>query len=105
MEIIDKKTYLIISCKKLQDFHHLIHFLQNDIDKQMSLIINLLNSNINETIIIEALLPFSLNWEKQNKSFILVSNIRRESLRGMVSIKSLEEAIDFFHMEDLTRSI
>ena len=40
----------------MQDFRHLIHFLQNDIDKQMSLIINLLQSNINETIIIEALL-------------------------------------------------
>ena len=105
MRIIDKKTYLIISCKNLKDLNHLIHFLHHDIDKQMNLIINLLQSNINETIIIDTLLPFSLNWEKQNKSFILVSNIRRESLRGMMSIKSLEEAIDFFHMEDLTRSI
>ena len=65
----------------------------------------MLEYDFDDKRIVSNLLPFSLNWQKRNKSFILVSNIRKKLLKDIVSIKSLEEAIDFFHMEELTRNI
>ena len=65
----------------------------------------MLNFQTDEGMVVSNLLPFYLNWEKRNKSFILVSNFRKSSTVDIVSIQNEEEAIDFFHMEDLTRNI
>ena len=105
MDIVNHEKYSIINCNTLKDFTLLVNFLNDNILDTPHLIINFLNASIDKNIIISDLLPFYLNWQKRNKSFILVSNIRKESLKELVSIKSLEEAIDFFHMEELTRSI
>ena len=105
MEICRYKKYLTINCKNLHNLSSLIDYLHNQTKTCPHIIINFLECDIDENIIISSLLPFYINWQKRNKSFILVSNIRKESLNDIVSIKSLDEAIDFFHMEELTRNI
>ena len=105
IDVISYEKYSIINCNDLPNLNLLIDFLNRNILDCPHLIINFLKSNVDKNIIISSLVPFYLNWQKRNKSFILVSNIRKESLKDLVSIKSLEEAIDFFHMEELTRSI
>ncbi len=82
----------------------LSNFLTNN-NVMSSVIINLLKSNLDKDEVALKLLPFHLNWEKRNKTFILVSNIGRNISNQLVLIKTLEEAIDFFHMEQLTRNI
>ena len=82
----------------------LSNFLTNN-DVMSSVIINLLKSDLDKDEVVLKLLPFHLNWEKRNKTFILVSNIGRNISNQLVLIKTLEEAIDFFHMEQLTRNI
>lgn len=104
MDIINHDKYLIIHCLK-QDFSLLINFLNTHNSDCPNIIINMLECDFDDNKIVSNLLPFYLNWQKRNKSFILVSNIRKKLLKDIVSIKSLEEAIDFFHMEELTRNI
>ena len=105
MDLINHDKYSIITCDNLTSFNSLINFLHKNSLNYQHIIINCLNSNVKDSVIVKSLLPFYLSWEKRNKSFILVSNIRNKSLKGLISIKTLEEAIDFFYMEELTRSI
>ena len=105
MDVIDHENYTIINCLNSNSWTVLLEFLNQHILDCPNLIINMLELDMDEDVVITTLLPFYLNWQKRNKSFILVSNFRKESLKGVISIKSLEEAIDFFHMDDLTRNI
>jgi hypothetical protein len=105
MNVINHDRYSIIKCLKPDSFTLLIDFLNKHSIDCPNVIINMLECDVDENKIVSNLLPFSLNWQKRNKSFILVSNIRKKLLKDIVSIKSLEEAIDFFHMEELTRNI
>jgi len=105
MNIDDKEKYIIINCDNLKDLNPLISYLTMNCEYCPHLIINLLKTNIDKDIIVSTLSPFYLNWQKRNKSFILVSNIRKELQNSLIVIASLEEAIDFFHMEELTRII
>jgi|TARA_B100000530_G_C15911753_1_gene469658 hypothetical protein len=104
MKVKQHNNYLLIKLTKNTKIEHLIDFLQK-CDPNNSLIIDVLNTNISDDLIISKLLPFHFIWQKTNNSFILVSNIRKKLLNDMVSIKTLEEALDFFHMEQLTRNI
>ena len=105
MNIDDKEKYIIINCDNLKDLNPLISYLTMNCEYCPHLIINLLKTNIDKDIIVSTLSPFYLNWQKRNKSFILVSKFRKKSTVDIISIQSVEEAIDFFHMEDLTRNI
>jgi hypothetical protein len=105
MDLVHYENYSIINCNSLKSFHLLIGFLKGKQTDCPNIIINMLELDADENIVISTLLPFSLNWEKRNKSFILVSNFRKQSVSDIISIKTIEEAIDFFHMEDLTRNI
>ena len=105
MDIQYFDKYSIINCNNLDSFNLLITFLKTQTTNYPNLIINMLNFQTDEGMVVSNLLPFYLNWEKRNKSFILVSKFRKTSIVDIVSIQSLEEAIDFFHMEDLTRNI
>jgi len=105
MDLVHYEKYSIINCNSLNSFNLLIDFLKEKQTDCPNIIINMLELDTDENIVISNLLPFYLNWEKRNKSFILVSNFRKQSVCDIISIKSIEEAIDFFHMEDLTRNI
>ena len=105
MNVVHYEKYAIINCCNYHSFKLLVEFLNQHILDCPNLIMNMLELDVDEDLIIKTLLPFYLNWQKTNKSFILVSNFRKESLKGVISIKSVEEAIDFFHMDDLTRNI
>ena len=105
MDVVNYDKYSIITCLKSDSLTLLIEFLNTHTIDCPNVIINMLEYDSDEDKVASNLLPFSLNWQKRNKSFILVSNIRKKFLKDMISIKSLEEAIDFFHMEELTRNI
>ncbi len=105
MDLIRKKDYFLILIKEDSDFLDLIFSLKTAELNGNHLIINLLHCNLSHSFIIDSLLPFHFIWQKTNNSFILVSNIRKKLLKSLISISSLEEAIDFFHMEQLTKKL
>ena len=104
MKVTEHHSYVLIKLEKKTKIEDLLDFLER-CDRNHSLIIDLLNANIPDNLIVSKLLPFHFIWQKTNNSFILVSNIRKKLLNDMVSIKTLEEALDFFHMEQLTRNL
>ncbi len=105
MKLTSESHYTLIKLEKSKDLKSLIKFLNNSKSKNINLIIDLLDCDINHNGIVESLLPFHFIWQKRNNSFILVSNIRKKILNNLISISTLEEALDFFHMEQLTRNI
>ncbi|MBE37728.1 MAG: hypothetical protein CMP50_03655 [Flavobacteriales bacterium] len=105
MNIENKGKYSIITCNNLNDLNLLVSYLNTNFKEPPNLIINLLELNADDQIILSKLSPLYLNWQKRNKSFILVSKIRKKLQNSLITIASLEEAIDFFHIEELTRII
>jgi|MDSW01.2.fsa_nt_gb hypothetical protein len=104
MKIINKTNYYLCELKKKKDFSKLIDFL-NLSQANLSVIINLLDWSYNPIDVYQSLLPFHFIWQKTNKSFILVSNMKTKDFQELIIINSLEEALDYFHMEELTRNI
>ena len=105
MQLINYKDYTVIHVKKSAKLDKLIDFLKTSSFNPIHLIIDVSGTTIPHDIIVSELLPFHFLWVKQHKSFILISTIRKKVLKELVSLRSLEEAIDFFHMEQLTRNI
>lgn len=105
MEVTRHNNYVLIKLEENTKIDTLIQFLNKCSPSVDSLIIDMLDFNISDNIIVKKILPFHFSWQKTNNSFILVSNIRKKLLQDMISIKTLEEALDFFHMEQLTRNI
>ena len=105
MKSIKCKNYLILELNESSNLELLLKFLSKNSTHCPNIIIDILNFKINEQQFIKAIFPFHLNWEKRNKSFILVSNIGKGVLKSIISLKTIEEALDFFHMEELTRNI
>ena len=98
--------YTIISINSTSDLEDLIPALSNPPLNKENIIIDLLKSTASSQWIVQNLHPFYYIWKKNNQSFILVSHvIRDKSLKGIILINSLEEAIDFFNMDYLTRNI
>jgi hypothetical protein len=104
MTIIKNTNYYLCEVKKNKDFSKLIDFL-NVSQANSSIIINLLDWNYNTIDVYQSLLPFHFIWQKTNKSFILVSNMKKKDFQELIVINSLEEALDYLHMEELTRNI
>ena len=105
MDLIRKKDYFLILIKEDGDLLDLISSLKTEKLKGNHLIIHLLHCNLSHSFMIDSLLPFHFIWQKTNNSFILVSNISKKITKEIVSIQTLEEALDFFHMEQLTKNI
>jgi len=104
MKVAHFENYSILELEKTSQLGELKAFLLKHNNTCPHIIIDVINFNTDDETV-KTLLPFYLNWEKRNKSFILVSRIEKESLKNLVSLSSREEAIDFFHMEELTRTI
>ena len=105
MNIIKNDLYIILKLNNYSSWDTLHNYLTKSKNHTSNIIINLLSSDLDTDEVVLKLVPFSITWEKKNKSFILVSNIGRKISNNLILIKTLEEAIDFFHMDQLTRSI
>ena len=108
MKIISFDDYVLIQINRKDKIITLVDYLELFTFKTSSpnnVIINLLDTAISSHLIIKHLLPFHFIWQKRNNSFILVSNMSKKISKDLVSIQSLEEALDFFYMEQLTRNI
>tara|TARA_B100000427_G_scaffold297261_1_gene277505 strand:+ start:984 stop:1301 length:318 start_codon:yes stop_codon:yes gene_type:complete len=105
MKVAHFENYSILELDKTSQLGELKSFLLKHNNTCPHIIIDIINFNIDNDETVKTLLPFYLNWEKRNKSFILVSLIEKDSLKNLVSLSSREEAVDFFHMEELTRTI
>ena len=105
MKVTPFEKYSILELERSSKLHSLITFLEKSESLCPHIIIDIMNFSIDDNKIINKLRPFHINWEKRNKSFILVSLIEKELLQDLISLSSREEAVDFFHMEELTRTI
>jgi len=105
VKLIKYKHHTLVTIYSVNDFNDLINQLNSGFLKNTSVIINFLQCNIVDDMIVDKLLPFHFIWQKRNNSFILVSNISRKINKEIVSLPTLEEALDYFHMEQLTKNI
>ena len=105
MKLYHFENYSILELEKTSQLGELKAFLLKHNNTCPHIIIDIINFNIDDNETVKTLLPFYLNWEKRNKSFILVSLIEKDLLQDLISLSSREEAVDFFHMEELTRTI
>ena len=98
-------NFKIISIESLEDFNLLIDFLDKNKDKPNDLIVDI-KSQAWQIIDLKKIHHYNIIWKKENKSFILVSSImkmKKKDAQEIVLIRSLEEAIDYLHMEELIR--
>ena len=98
-------NFKIISIESLEDFNLLIDSLDKNKDNPNDLIVDI-KSESWQIIDLKKIHHYNIIWKKENKSFILVSSImkmKKKYAQGIVLIRSLEEAIDYLHMEELIR--
>ena len=98
-------NFKIISVESLEDFNHLIDFLNKNKDNPNDLIVDI-KSESWQIFNLNKIHHYNIIWKKENKSFILVSSImkmKKKDAQDIVLIRSLEEAIDYLHMEELIR--
>ena len=98
-------NFKIISIESLEDFNLLIDSLDKNKDNPNDLIIDI-KSESWQIIDLKKIHHYNIIWKKENKSFILVSSnmkMKKKDAQEIVLIRSLEEAIDYLHMEELIR--
>ena len=105
MELIKYDHYTLITVYNINDFNALMNELNNSDLQNNSVIINFLHCHMGHDIIVNQLLPYHFIWQKRNNSFILVSNISKKINKEIISMSTLEESLDYFHMEQLTKNI
>ena len=105
MKLKNYQNHVLVTIYHLNDLDDLTVLLQNGDLKITSIIIDLLKCDVSHEIIVEQLLPFHFIWQKTNKSFILVAKMIEKDSQELTFIKTLEEAIDYFYMDELTRNI
>lgn len=98
-------NFKIISIESLEDFNLLIDSLDKNKNNPNDLIVDI-KSESWQIIDLKKIHHYNIIWKKENKSFILVSSnmkIKKKDAQEIVLIRSLEEAIDYLHMEELIR--
>ena len=98
-------NFKIISIESLEDFNLLIDSLDKNKDNPNDLIVDI-KSESWQIIDLKKIHHYNIIWKKENKSFILVSSnmkMKKKDAQEIVLIRSLEEAIDYLHMEELIR--
>jgi hypothetical protein len=98
-------NFKIIPIESLEDFNLLIDSLDKNKDNPNDLIVDI-KSESWQIIDLKKIHHYNIIWKKENKSFILVSSnmkMKKKDAQEIVLIRSLEEAIDYLHMEELIR--
>lgn len=98
-------NFKIISIESLEDFNLLIDSLDKNKNNPNDLIVDI-KSESWQIIDLKKIHHYNIIWKKENKSFILVSSnmkMKKKDAQDIVLIRSLEEAIDYLHMEELIR--
>ena len=98
-------NFKIIPIESLEDFNLLIDSLDKNKDNPNDLIVDI-KSESWQIIDLKKIHHYNIIWKKENKSFILVSSnmkMKKKDAQDIVLIRSLEEAIDYLHMEELIR--
>lgn len=98
-------NFKIIPIESLEDFNLLIDSLDKNKNNPNDLIVDI-KSESWQIIDLKKIHHYNIIWKKENKSFILVSSnmkMKKKDAQEIVLIRSLEEAIDYLHMEELIR--
>ena len=98
-------NFKIIPIESLEDFNLLIDSLDKNKDNPNDIIVDI-KSESWQIIDLKKIHHYNIIWKKENKSFILVSSnmkMKKKDAQEIVLIRSLEEAIDYLHMEELIR--
>ena len=98
-------NFKIIPIESLEDFNLLIDSLDKNKDNPNDLIVDI-KSESWQIIDLKKIHHYNIIWKKENKSLILVSSnmkMKKKDAQEIVLIRSLEEAIDYLHMEELIR--
>ncbi len=102
LEKRDNYFFLKIQSANLTDFSKELDSLMKD---PVNLILGLDKELINNSSLILSLLKYSSFWKKSHKSFILVVEDFIIENKNLVSVPTLNEAIDYLYMEELERNV
>ncbi len=100
-----RNNYFFFSDINLVDQPDLLKLLDGFKKDPVNLIIKLKEELINNPSLILSLAKYSSFWKKSHKSFILVVGDFIVKNKNLVSIPTLNEAIDYLYMEELERNV
>lgn len=105
MKIEKRDNYLFFSEIKYSDQNTFFNKLDSLKLQPINLILQLETEIINNSSLILSLLKYSSFWKKSHKSFILVVGDSIIEDKKIVSVPTLNEAIDYLYMEELERNV
>ena len=105
MKLEKKDNYYFFSEIEIVDQLDFFKLLNDFKKKPVNLIIELKAEFINNYPLILSLVKYSSFWKKSQKSFILVVGDFLIKNKNLISIPTLNEAIDYLYMEELERNV
>ena len=105
MKLEKKDNYYFFSEIEIVDQLDFFKLLDDLKKKPVNLIIELKSEFINNYSLILSLVKYSSFWKKSQKSFILVVGDFLIKNKNLISIPTLNEAIDYLYMEELERNV
>ena len=105
MKLEKKDNYYFFSEIEIVDQLDFFKLLDDFKKKPVNLIIELNAEFINNYSLILSLVKYSSFWKKSQKSFILVVGDFLIKNKNLISIPTLNEAIDYLYMEELERNV
>ena len=105
MKLEKKDNYYFFSEIEIVDQLDFFKLLDDFKKKPVNLIIELKAEFINNYSLILSLVKYSSFWKKSQKSFILVVGDFLIKNKNLISIPTLNEAIDYLYMEELERNV
>ena len=105
MKLEKKDNYYFFSEIEIVDQLDFFKLLDDFKKKPVNLIIELKSEFINNYSLILSLVKYSSFWKKSQKSFILVVGDFLIKNKNLISIPTLNEAIDYLYMEELERNV
>lgn len=105
MKIKKEDNFFLFTEIKSSDLSNFLEYLDILIKKPVNSIISLERELINNHSLILSLVKYSTFWKKSDKSFILVIGDFAIENKNLISVPSLNEAIDYLYMEELERNV
>ena len=105
MKLEKRDNYFFFSEIEIIDQLDFFKLLDDFKKNPVNLIIELNTEFINNYSLILSLVKYSSFWKKSQKSFILVVGDFLIKNKNLISIPTLNEAIDYLYMEELERNV